>query len=368
MNSEVTDILNQYFNKESDLFFQEKNFIDDETPTTEKLKKYLLEITANITPQHQQRVYDELYNWGPLTRIDQDPFVSEILVNSQCDIFYEKNGQFIQHSDCFFDQKSYHRFIERLSVQCQSSLSKENPYIETEYNQRRISIIFKDNASGEYILSIRKQISKQWTLKELHNQEWCNTAELDFLKKIIKEKKNFLVVGNTGVGKTAVLQALLNETSNNERTITLEDTKELLPPNKLSVSLVTSQSVLNPENSVSLKDLLKRSLRLRPDRIVVGEIRGEEATQLLLTLATGHEGSFGSLHSRNCEEALLRLEMLVQMGAPQWSIQSIRNLIGSTVNYILILEKTNGKRRLKSIYHLVSVEQHGIITDRIELN
>lgn len=160
------------------------------------------------------------------------------------------------------------------------------------------------------------------------------------------------------------MQALINELPTDERMILIEDTPELNPPNTVSTSLLTQPSSSSSVPAVSMSDLLKRALRLRPDRIGIGEIRGGEACDLLMALSTGHSGSFGSLHAKSPHEALLRLEMLVQMGAPHWSIDSIRTLIGLTIQYIIVVEKKGSERKLAGIYKLETVEKTGFTISR----
>jgi pilus assembly protein CpaF len=151
----------------------------------------------------------------------------------------------------------------------------------------------------------------------------------------------------------------------NDRCVIIEDTKELSPPNFVSLSLLAREFSSGSILPVTLEDLIKRALRMRPDRMVVGEVRGAEAYALLLALSTGHKGSFSTIHAHNSKQALLRLEMLVQLGAPDWDIRSIRRLITLSLDYVLVVDKTGGKRRLKEICELKSLEENGIILEKI---
>ena len=173
-------------------------------------------------------------------------------------------------------------------------------------------------------------------------------------------------MGGTSSGKTSFLQSLLQEFSKNERAVIIEDTQELNLPNSACCSLLTRQDPSGCVRDITMDDLLKRALRLRPDRLVIGEIRGPEAKSLLMALATGHDGSFGSMHARTASEALLRLEMLIQMGAPQWNLKSIRHLIAMTLQNIFVVEKLNGKRQLQGIYQISSLEENGIILQKLD--
>ncbi len=333
---------------------------------TALFKKNYQEQISGLEQIDQQRIIDELEKLGPIQNYIDDPDVTEILVNQPDQVIYEKFGVLNLAEDFFFNRETYHECIERLCQMCGSYINKEKPFIETQIGHLRMTIIYGDLSRGYHLLSIRKQSKKTMTLEQLHQKDWCTDAELILLKRIIEQKENFIVVGGTSSGKTTVLQALLKEINPASRNILIEDTQELRPTNSLSVSLLTKTDFTHPKNSVTMTDLLKRALRLRPDRLIIGEIRGGEATDLLMALSTGHEGSFGSLHAKNHSEALLRLEMLIQMGAPRWQQDSIRKLIGLTIKYIIVVKKEKSRRLLEGIFKLTSVESNGITTMKID--
>ncbi len=307
----------------------------------------------------RERILNELNGFGPITALLSDDAVTEILINQFDQIYFEKMGSLQRSEDHFFDVNSYKEFIEKLCGFCNTYINSEKPFIEVQLNNLRITVLFPDICRGEYIVSIRKQPLTRWTFERLAAQGWATPVEIMAIQKLISQKKNFLVIGGTGSGKTSLLQASIAEMAQ-DRLVIIEDTQELQPVFAQNASLLTRIDPTKKLIDVTMNELIKKALRLRPDRICVGEIRGEEATALLMALSTGHDGSFGSLHARTAHEALLRLEMLIQMGAPQWSLQSIRRLIGLTVQNILVVEKCNGKRVLKGIYEITSVEEHGI--------
>jgi pilus assembly protein CpaF len=193
-----------------------------------------------------------------------------------------------------------------------------------------------------------------------------HSREIEFLSQLVMNKDNLLIIGPASSGKTSVLKALLNECPKNERLIILEDSKELDPPSEASTQLLTRFDARGVLPHLSLSELVRQSLRMRPDRLVVGEVRGNEAKELLLALATGHRGSFGTLHASDPWQALIRLEMLIQMGAPQWSLSAIRKLILLSLNYIIVCTRDReGQRKLSGIYKLISVEDSGVIIERV---
>jgi len=318
------------------------------------------ESLASLDIETQTRIQNELQGFGPITELIHDISITEILINQHNQIFYEKSGQLIKHSDQFYDVESYHQFIEMLVTSCRTYINNEKPYVEFQKDFIRYTIISPDIARGEYLVSMRKQPNTIWTFDKLQTHHWATNQEFELLKKIIIERKNFLIVGGTGSGKTSFLQAAIHQIGSKQRLLIIEDTQELRPVYPVNTSLLTRVDPTGKLMNITMNDLIKKALRLRPDRLCIGEIRGEEATALLMALATGHEGSFGSIHAKTAQEALLRLEMLIQMGAPQWSIQSIRRLIGLTIQNIIVVEKKEGKRQLQKIYEISSVEESGI--------
>ena len=197
----------------------------------------------------------------------------------------------------------------------------------------------------------------------LESAGWAQAPRIQMLRDLIVKQKNILFIGPTGSGKTTVLGACLRELQENERAVIIEDTDELARPNSSSAKLLTrpAQSAALPE--VTLTDLVRQSLRMRPQRLVMGEVRGAEAKDLLLALATGHSGSLGTVHAADPRQALLRLEMLVQLGAPQWNVQAIRQLIQLSVDYLVVCGNADGKRRLDGIYKVAALESFGFLLE-----
>ncbi len=328
-------------------------------------KKNYQEHIHDLAEPDQRRILNELEQLGPIQAYLDDPEITEILVNQSDQVIFEKNGALHLAEDFFFNRETYHECIERICQMCGSYINKEKSFIETQVGHFRFTIVYGDLSRGHHLLSIRKKLRHMLTLEQFHQKNWCTKNELSLLKHIIERKENFIVVGGTSSGKTTVLQAMIGEIPSTCRSVIIEDTQELKPANNLSVSLLTRTDFNQAKNSISMTDLLKRALRLRPDRLIVGEIRGGEATDLLMALSTGHEGSFGSLHAKSHAEALLRLEMLIQMGAPQWQQDSIRKLIGLTIKYIIVVKKEKSRRFLAGIFKLSSVESNGITTMKV---
>lgn len=320
---------------------------------------------SSVSEADRKRVQSEFIGNGPIESLLQDPTVSEVLINDFDRIFFEREGKLLQHDDQFYSQHSYLIYVERLCEKLNRPLNREQPFLELQLNESRYTLIFGELSAGVPVLSIRKQIMKSLNFQKLVSSGWCCTDSASRVAELVQQKKNILVVGATSSGKTTVLQSLLSLVPASERCIIIEDTKELASPNDASVSLLAREFGSGTILTVSLENLIRRALRLRPDRIIVGEVRGAEAYALLLALSTGHRGSLSSLHAANANQALLRLEMLVQLGAPDWDLRSIRRLISLSVDAIIVVEKTTAGRKLKEICVTKSLEENGIILEKV---
>lgn len=315
----------------------------------------------------QDRVRDEFENWGPLVPLFKDEEITEILVNGPEQIWFEKGGQLFHHADSFFSDLSFRNCLERICLQAKAHISIEHPCVDSQFLDFRLSIVGDEVTRSNSHLSFRRHPKNPWTFEKLASNNWCEQKWLQTFNKLVRERKNFLVIGSTGSGKTSVLNSFLNLLPQNERVVVIEDTSEITVPNGASMKLLTREDPHGILPRIDQTQLVKRSLRLRPDRIVMGEVRGAEAKDFLMALATGHSGSFGTLHAQDAGQALIRLEMLIQMGAPQWSLTAIRKLIQLSLDYIVVTERTeSGQRKLKGLFRLCSLEDHGFLIESAE--
>ncbi len=340
----------------SELTYQEKQ---------QKEMALLQKAKAPLPPDLQLRLELEVHGFGALTPHLADETITEILVNEFDTIWIERNGNLLSVADHFICQESYQRVIDRICEDAKAYIDLEKPQIDGKFREFRLCLVGPGITTNKYYLSLRRHPKNPWSLAKLLQSGWCSGHHADLLQKIIQEKHSILVVGGTGCGKTSLLNALLSEISESDRAILIEDTVELNQPNSASIRLVTRSSVQDGLSEITQTDLLKKSLRLRPDRLVMGEIRGNEAKDFLLMLSTGHHGSMGTLHANDPQQALGRLEMLVQMGAPQWSLATIRRLIFLSLQYIVVTGKcSDGRRKLKGIYRLQALEEMGFLLEQ----
>lgn len=304
-------------------------------------------------------------SFNPLQELFEDEKITEIWANGASSIYYEKEGEIKVSPQAFPDQMEYQRFLQNLLEEAQVKLDLESPFASFSWKSFRGHLSHPPLSKDHHLLTLRRiRRSENHSLRYLFKVGTLNESHLFHLKRGVRERKNILIVGATGSGKTTTLSALLKELDNQSRVLILEDTDEIDPPNPLSAKLLTRET--SPAlRGYDLGQLLKESLRMKPDRLVVGEVRGGEAKDLLMALSTGHQGSFATLHASSAQEALLRLEMLIQMGAPQWSLESIRKLMALTLDWIVVLEFQNNQRQIEGVYEITSLESVGFLTHKM---
>lgn len=332
----------------------------------EKFKQALTDCLETENEEIQQRIFSEYFSFGPLEEILKDSDISEILVNGPHSIWIEKQGCLQEYPDRFLSEATFANSLHRLCelAQCQSTV--EHPTTTGQFKEFRLTLIRQELTKSHHHLSLRRHPKNPWTFEKLQAQDWASETDIETLKEIVRRKKSFLIIGGTGSGKTSLINALLQNLPKNERAVIIEDTPEIDLPNASCMKMVTRDDPQGLLKKIDQSELLRHSLRLRPDRIVLGEIRGAEAKDLLMALASGHGGSFGTLHAMDPRQALIRLEMLIQMGAPQWSLQAIRRLIQLSLNYILVVEKdAQGKRKFQGAYQICSLEDHGFLVEKV---
>lgn len=332
----------------------------------ERRLRLLQDELGGVDEALRRRVFDEFDGWGPLGELADLADVTEILFNGPDSIWFERNGRLHLFPDGFFSEANYERMIEKLCLEAGTHLSLERPSADGRWRQFRVHVSRPPVTKRHSILSLRRHPENPWTLDRLLASGWCDDAQAGLLREMIRRRWNFLVIGSTGCGKTSVVNALLAETAA-DRSAILEDSDEISAPPGPSLKLLTRKDSQGLLPEVSLTDLVRQSLRLRPDRLVVGEVRGGEAKDFLLALSTGHAGSFGTLHADSPVQALMRLEMLVQMGAPEWSLETVRRLMRLSLQAVVVTGKNeNGERRFKGLHRMVSLEENGFVLEPVE--
>jgi len=338
---------------------------DSQNLDSQKEKKIYQMIKNYSAPENIQRITAEFCEYGPLNQLVSDPSVTEILINNKNHICFETHGSLKILQDTFLSEITFYNIVERFCTEAQLTVNFKKPFAEGRWRQFRIHILRPPIVTKDFHISLRRHPKTIWNFKKLEQNNWAPLKAIDLLRDFIKEKRNILIIGPTSSGKTSVLNACLQELHHTERVIAIEDADELVLPNPVSVKLLTQNSTEDSFTVIGQEELLKQSLRLRPDRLVMGEVRGPEAKDLLLALASGHSGSIGTIHGNHYKQILWKLEMLTQMGAPQWQSSTIQKLIFASLQSLVVLDRTHHSRILKGIYKITAHESTGFLVETL---
>jgi pilus assembly protein CpaF len=324
-----------------------------------------LEIALREEPEAvRARLQDEILKTGPLEVLLGDESITEIVINGRESIWIERQGSFECHKDSFLHDLTLENFRHRLCNEAGFNPDLNIPCADGRWRGFRAHVIGPP-LTDRFQITLRRQPKTVWTFARLEELGWATLDQLRVLMEWLRTYKNFLIVGPTSSGKTSLLNACLQALPAHERVICLEDSSELCPRAGASCKLLTRTDGQGLLREYALADLVRQSLRMRPTRLVLGEVRGGEAKDLLLALATGHRGSLGTLHATDPRQALLRLEMLVQLGGGQWDHQAIRQLIQLSVDGIVVTHYKDGQRRLDGLYRIASLETFGFLVERV---
>ena len=327
----------------------------------------ILSHVSDLDEDSRHRLIGEFSVLGPLSQLVADLKLSEIIIVDWQSIWIEKNGRLCRCKESFLSQATYQQIFQRICEEADVQVSVKFPMRCGSWRDFRLTVTVPP-ISALPTMSLRRKGAQCFKMADLKRVDFLSDRQLELLEQARTERKNLVFVGGTGSGKTTLLNAFLQTVPDNERVVTLEDTDELLKPTPSSSKLYTRAETDGSTDDVSLADLVRFSLRLRPDRIAVGEVRGGEAKDLLLALSSGHSGSCCTLHAEDPRQALIRLEMLIQIGAPQWSLQSIRNLIRLSIQWIVICRRDpdTGKRNISGIHSIEGLEPTGFLIDRLD--
>lgn len=326
------------------------------------------QIIADVCPEglNRIRLVNEYFGAGPIEDLLEDPDVSEIILNGQNDLWFEKAGRLEKWNESFLSSLTFRNFISRLSREANIQASLDCPFADGHWRGCRVHLIIPPASGTHAVVTLRKHAMTPWTFARLEAGGWASPESINAIRDLVLRKRNFLVVGGTGSGKTSVLNACLTDLGDRERTLIIEDTSELNIPNTVSSKLLTRRDPQRQLRDIDQGELLKQALRMRPDRLVMGEIRGGEAKDLLMAFATGHTGCMGTLHAESARQALIRLEMLIQIGAPQWNLQAVRTLIFLSLQYVVVVGKrSDGQRALEGLYRISSLEEIGFLIEKV---
>jgi len=298
-------------------------------------------------------IYSNLEEYGKIQKYLNDKDVSEIMINGTENIFIEKNGN-IEKANFKLSKYEIRNLIEKIVSDINRKINKKEPIVDARLKDgSRVNIVLENVAKNGPIITIRKFIKRYTTSQSLIDAgAYSREIEL-FLKDITKSKKNILISGSTGTGKTTLLNVLANFVKSDERIITIEDSFEInIRGVENIVALEKRNKNIEGNDEILISDLIKTSLRMRPDRIIVGEVRGVEVVDMLTAMNTGHNGSISTIHSNSCSDSLIRLETMY-LEAKDVSVRAIRRQIYSAIDFIIQLERKDGKRYVGEIAQVI---------------
>ena len=350
-----------------------ENLIDKEIPQDKILTEFINdEIDAtiegydltNLERSHLYNLIDnEINGFGPITELLKDKNITEIMVNSPKEIYIEIDGQLIKdESISFINEEHIIRTIQRLIEPLGRTIDAANPMVDSRLaDGSRINAVIPPLSTRGPVITIRKFKETMTSIEDLIRMGTLTPYMARFLEAAVKGKLNIIVCGGTGSGKTTLLNILSSFISRQERIITIEDAAELHLRQEHVISLETRVTNYDNDGEISIRDLVRNSLRMRPDRIIVGEVRGKEAFDMLQAMNTGHDGSLTTLHANGAQDALNRLETMVLMSGLDIPIKAIREYIESAIDVVVNIERMNdGKRKVTSISEIEGLEQENI--------
>jgi pilus assembly protein CpaF len=315
------------------------------------------------------QVLDEIFGLGPLEPLVQDASISDILVNTYSDVYIERGGKLEKTDVRFQDERHLLQVIDRIVSAVGRRIDDSSPMVDARLKDgSRVNAIIRPLAVDGPHLSIRKFKRDAFSGEDLLRLSTVTTQMLEFLQAAVKARLNILISGGTGAGKTTLLNILSSYIPVTERIVTIEDSAELQLRQPHVVRLETRPANIEGQGEVAQRMLLINSLRMRPDRIIIGEVRGSEAVDMLQAMNTGHDGSLTTLHANTPRDALSRLETMVSMAGFDLPERAVRQQIASAINLVLQVSRfSDGSRKLVQLSEIVGMEGDVITMQEIFL-
>ena len=352
-----------------------QNLINNQIPSNVSLEQYINDeidetledysLDANQRAHIFNLIQNEINGYGPLTDLLNNDAVTEIMVNGINDIYVEIDGKLVKdESISFINDNHIIRTVQRIVQPLGRTIDAVNPMVDARLpDGSRLNAIIPPLSLSGPVITIRKFSKRMESIEDLLRMGSLTKNMAEFLQACVEAKLNIIISGGTGTGKTTLLNILSGFISDEERIITIEDAAELKLHQSHVISLETRMVNYEGEGEITIRDLVRNSLRMRPDRIIVGEVRGKEAFDMLQAMNTGHEGSITTLHSNSPEDAINRLETMMLMNDMELPVNAIRNYIEKAINIVIQIDRlSDGKRKISSISEVI-----GIKDDKVKL-
>lgn len=338
----------------------------DETEMKKQVRRLVTEIVRDERiPMNQAEVanfadsvYHEMTGLGPLEPLLEDPTISDILINGYNQVYVERRGELELSEAKFRDNAHLRRIVSRIVSAVGRRVDESQPLVDARLlDGSRVNAAVEPVAIDGPLVSIRKFSKKPLTLEKLIEFQAMPKEVAEFLHSAVKCRVTTIISGGTGSGKTTLLNALSKAISHKERLITIEDAAELQLQQPHVARMETRPPNLEGKGEIRQRELVKNALRMRPDRVILGEVRSEEAFDMLQAMNTGHEGSMATIHANNPREAISRLEQMVAMGGLRISAEAVRHQIASAIGVIIQAQRlSDGSRRITHVTEVTGME------------
>ena len=350
-----------------------ENLINNQIPSNLTLEEYIndridetledYDLDAEERSHIFNLIQNEINGFGPLTDLLNNDSVTEIMVNGINDIYVEVDGRLIKdESVSFINDNHIIRTVQRIVQPLGRTIDAVNPMVDARLpDGSRLNAIIPPLSLKGPVVTIRKFSKRMESIEDLLRMGTMTNNMARFLEACVEAKLNIIISGGTGTGKTTLLNILSGFINDEERIITIEDAAELRLHQSHVISLETRMVNYEGEGEITIRDLVRNSLRMRPDRIIVGEVRGKEAFDMLQAMNTGHEGSITTLHSNSPEDAINRLETMMLMNDMELPVSAIRNYIEKAINIVIQIDRlSDGKRKVTSISEVIGIKDEKV--------
>jgi pilus assembly protein CpaF len=303
-------------------------------------------------------IADDILGHGPMERLLADDSVTEIMVNGPFDVWVERQGRLYETTVRFADESHLRRIINKIVAQVGRRVDESSPMVDARLpDGSRVNAVIPPLSLTGPLLTIRKFSKKRLDMGDLIRLGTLSTETVEFLQRCVLAQLNVLISGGTGSGKTTLLNALSTAVPESDRIVTIEDAAELRLNQRHVLRLEARPKNIEGEGEIAIRELVKNSLRMRPDRIIVGEVRGAEALDMLQAMNTGHDGSLSTVHANTPRDALARIETMVLMAGYDLPVRAIRQQVASALDLIVHLERLeDGSRRVTAITEVQRME------------
>ena len=326
-----------------------------------------LQLSDSIRETLFQDIRNEILGYGPIQPLLDDPDVSEVMVNSPKSVYVEKKGRLIKTNIVFDDNDHIQRVIERIILPLGRRIDADSPMVDARLpDGSRVNAVIPPVAIDGASITIRKFSKDKLSINQLIEFGSITSGMAEFLQACVIGRLNILISGGTGSGKTTLLNVLSSFIPEDERIITIEDAAELRLQQEHVLRLETKAPNVENRGAVNIRDLVRNSMRMRPDRIVVGEVRGGEALDMLQAMNTGHDGSLTTIHANSSRDAMSRLETLVLMAGMDLPIKIVRQQISSAIDLIIQQSRLkDGTRKVTAITEVAGMEGDVVVLSDI---